>query len=264
MSSFPTIQGDPPDAENLWGSVVADRASYAAVRGDVRQAIEFAHRALTYLPEDNAMMRMRYGTRTSVAGFAGLGLSKILYEQNDLPAAERYASESLDLLIRSGTTDSFGIGHALLARIRQARGDDDGALAAIRRAVQITQGFDIARVSALIGAHQARIWLAQGKLGLAARWARDYERLGETEYLREFEDLTLARVLLAQDKPSEALALLDTSLPPAEAAGRMGTVIEISALRALALRALGTADKALEPLERALQLAEPKGCARVH
>jgi len=339
-----------PDAENILGLVIVDRASYAAVRGDVQQAIRFANQALTYWPEDNAMMRMRVssvlglahfragnvseagkafsqaiavaraanlgfiavplvcsiaevqiiqgqlcqalqtcqqamemavvdGTRTSVAGFAGLGLSKILYEQNDLPAAERYASESLDLLIQSGTTDSFGIGHALLARIRQARGDDDGALAAIQRAVRIAQGFDISRVSTLIGAHQARIWLAQGKLEMAARWARDYERLGETEYLCELQDLTLARVFLAQDKPSEALALLDALLPPAEAAGRMGTVIEISALRALALQALGDPSasspprvlavagqaptKALGALERALQLAEPEGYARV-
>ncbi len=347
-----SLQDTPaiPDAENILGPVIVDRASYAAVRGDVRQAIEFAHQALTYWPENNVMMQMRVssilglahfragnmpeagrafsqaiaaaraadlgfvavplvcnlaevqivqgqlrqafqtcqqamemaivdGARTSVAGFAGLELSKILYEQNDLPAAERYASEGLELLIQSGTTDSFGIGHALLAWIRQALGDDDGALAAIQRAVQITQGFDIARVATLIAAYQARIWLAQGARDLAARWARDYERLGETEYLREFEDLTLVRVLLAQDKPSAALALLDTLLPLAEAAGRMGTVIEISALRALALWALGdpsaspsassggpsgqVPSKALGALERALQLAEPEGYARV-
>jgi len=340
-----------PDAKNILGPVIVDRASYAAVRGDVRQAIEFAHQALTYWPENNVMMQMRVssilglahfragnvseagkafsqaialaraaklgfvvvsffvchlaevqivqgqlrqalqtcqqalemavvdGAPTSVAGFAGLELGKILYEQNDLSAAERYVSESLDLLGRSETTDSFGIGHALLARIRQAQGDGDGALAAIQRAVQIAQGFDIARVSTLIAAHQTRIWLAQDKPDLAARWARDYGQLGETEYLREFEDLTLVRVLLAQDEPYEALALLDTLLPPAKAAGRMGTVIEISALRALALRAWGdplasspprvlavagqVPSKAQGALERALQLAEPEGYARV-
>jgi len=211
------------------------------------------------------------GARTSVAGLAGLELGKILYEQNDLPTAERHVSESLDLLSRSGTTDSFGLGHALLARIRQARGKDDGALAAIQRAIQIAQGFDIARISTLIAAHRARIWLAQGKLELAGRWARDYGGLGEVEYLCEFEDLTLARVLLAQNKPAEALALLDTLLLPAEAAGRMGTAIEISALRGLALQALGEPSansggapgRALEALKRALQLAEPEGYARV-
>jgi len=324
-----------PDAENLLGLVFVDRASYAAVRGDVEQAIEFAHQALAYWPEDNAMMRMRVsailglahfragdmseagrafsqaiaaaraanlgfvavplfcnlaevhiaqgqlgqafqtcqqamdmaivdGAPTSMAGFAGLELGKILYEHNDLPAAERHVSDSLDLLGRSGTTDSFGIGHALLARIRQARGDGDGARAAIQRAIQIAQGFDIARVSILIAAHQARIWLAQGKLELAVRWARDYERLGEREYLSEFEDLTLVRVHLAQDKPSQALALLDAWLPPAKAAGRMGTAIEIMILRALALGALGDPSAGpLNALQQALELAEPEGYARV-
>jgi LuxR family maltose regulon positive regulatory protein len=322
-----------PDADAILGSVVADRASYAAVRGDVQQAIELAHRALTYLPED-AMLRMRVsvtlglayfragnvseagrafsqaisaatkanlgflaaplfcnlaevqivqgqlrqafqtcqqamemaivgGMPTSMAGFPGLELGKILYERNDLSEAERYVSESLDLLGRSGTTDSFGIGHALLARIRQAQGDDDGALVAIQRAIQIAQDFDLARVTTLIGAHQARIWLAQDQLELAAGWAREYEKLGETEFLREFEDLTLVRVLLAQDKPAEASALLATLQTPAEAAGRIGTVIEISALRALALQALADIDRAMQALKRALQLAEPEGYARV-
>ncbi|MCP4543424.1 MAG: hypothetical protein GY832_40445 [Chloroflexi bacterium] len=323
-----------PDAENMLGLVLADRASYAAVRGDVQQAIKFAHQALTHVPDNDTMAQMRVssvlglvhfrtgnmsearrafsqaiaaaraaglgfiavplvcnlaevqiaqgqlhqafqtcqeamemahvdGVPTSMAGFAGLELSKIMYEQNDLSTAEHHVSKSLDLLGSSGTTDSFGTGHALLARIRQARGNTDRALAAIQQAVQIAQGFEITRMSALITAYQARIWLAQNKLELAVRWARDYERFGETEYLREFEDLTLARVLLAQDRPSEALILLDALLSPAQAAGRLGTVIEITALRALALRALDDTDNALETLQRALQLAEPEGYARV-
>lgn len=321
------------DADEILGSVMADRASYAAVRGDVQQAITFAHRAQTNLSE-NAMMRMRVsvilglahfragnvleaggelsqaiaiagaenlgfvaapilcnlaevqfiqgqlhqayqtsqkamqiaivdGTPTSMAGFPGLEMGKILYEQNDLQMAEKHVVESLDLLGRSGTTDSFGIGHALLARVRQALGDDEGALMAIRRANQIAREFDIARVSILIRAYQARIWLAQAKLDLAARWAREYQRLGETEYLREFEDLTLVRVLLAQDKLSGALALLDALLPPAETAGRMGTMIEISVLRALALQGLADVDKAQEALAWAIQLAEPEGYVRL-
>ena len=323
-----------PDDGGLLGRVILDRASYAAVRGDVRLAIELAGQALTCFPEDEAMPRMRVssvlglahfrsgdmaaasqafsraivsaeaadlgsvavplvcnlaevqivqgqlrqafqtcqramdaatvdGARTSAAGFAGLELSKILYEQNNLEMAERRASESLGLLIRSGTTDSFGIGHALLARIRQAQGEDRAALAAIREAIGIAQGFGIARVSNLIAAHRARIWLAQGGLDLAARWAADYGQMEDTEYLREFEDLTLSRVLLAQDSAPEALVLLDTLLPPAEVAGRMGTVIEILTLRALAVQATNDTAQALGNLERALKLARPEGYARV-
>jgi LuxR family maltose regulon positive regulatory protein len=330
------LEDDPaiPDAGNILGLVLADRASYAAVRGDVRQAIAFAQRALTHLPENEATTRMRVsailglahyragdtlqagqaflqsiaaaktvglefaavhlvcnlaqvrivqgrldraieicqqaldmavvdGVRTSMAGLVELELGRILYARNDLSAAERHVSQGLALLEKSEMTDSFGLGHALLAQIRQAQGESDRARVAIQRAVQIAQTFDVARISALIGACQARIWLAQDKPDLAVRWARDYEQREQMEYLCEFEDLTLARVFLAQDQPSRALALLDGLLSPAETAGRMGTVIEISSLRALALQALGEGDRAFQALKRALQLAEHEGHTRV-
>ena len=323
-----------PDAERLMGLVAADRASYAAARGDVRQATEFARRAIARLPKDDAIAQirapailglaclrtgdvaeaseafsqtvatavaagigfvaaplacnlaevqivqgqLRQAMRTcekavqlgtidgglhSATGFVGLVRAKILYEWNDLPAAERHVSEGLELLSRGGITATFGTGHARLAQIKQARGDSAGALAEVQRAVQIAQRSSIQRLSILASAYQARIWLAQGELDSATRWADDYRQIGETEYLREFEDLTLARVLLAQDKPTEALTLLDTLLSPAETAGRMGPVIEIQALRALALQALGDSNGALGALERALKLAEPEGYRRV-
>ena len=87
--------------------------------------------------------------------------------------------------------------------------------------------------------------------------------MGETEYVREFEDLTLARVLLAEDRPSQALALLDPMLAAAGAAGRRGAVIEIHALRALARHALDEPEEALEEIEQALALAEPEGYLRL-
>ena len=95
----------------------------------------------------------------------------------------------------------------------------------------------------------------------AIRWARDYCQYGATEYLREFEDLTLARVFLAEEDPAEALALLDALLSPAEAAGRGGRVIEILVLQALARQAQGD-PSALETLGRALELGEPEGYVR--
>jgi len=49
----------------------------------------------------------------------------------------------------------------------------------------------------------------------------------------------------------------------AEAAGRWGSVIEILALRALALQAQGNLAQAMTSLERALRLAEPEGYVRL-
>jgi LuxR family maltose regulon positive regulatory protein len=226
-------------------------AEVKIAQGQLRQAKQTCDQA--------GQLAMVDGAPVSVAGFVGLEMSKILYEWNDLPAAERHLVDGLELLSQSGISESFGSGHAVLAQIKQALGDHEGARAAARQAVHIAERENIPRLVGLTSAYQARVWLAQGQLDLAARWADDYRQLGETQYLREFEDLTLARVLLAEDRSAEALALLDARLVPARAAGRMSAVIEIQALRALALP---TSGDALDALQQALSLAEPEGYVR--
>ena len=57
----------------------------------------------------------------------------------------------------------------------------------------------------------------------------------------------------------DALRLLDRLRESAETKARMGSVLEILVLRALALEAHGDRTSALSTLERALVLAEPGG-----
>ena len=73
----------------------------------------------------------------------------------------------------------------------------------------------------------------------------------------------LARVLLAQARPGPALALLDRLYAAAAAQDRVGSLIEIGALRALALAAGGEQAAAVAALAAALTLASPQGCVRV-
>jgi LuxR family maltose regulon positive regulatory protein len=109
-------------------------------------------------------------------------------------------------------------------------------------------------------------------LGEALGWARErglsaHDELG---YLREFEHITLARVLLARYKSEreerpihETTGLLERLLKAAEEGGRMGSVIEILVLQALAREAQGDIAAALVPLERALALTETEGYVRI-
>jgi LuxR family maltose regulon positive regulatory protein len=113
-----------------------------------------------------------------------------------------------------------------------------------------------------VEAHQARIWLAQGQVQQAVEWARQYDQVGDTQYLREFEDLTLARVWLAEGQSQRALDLLDSLLSPAQAAGREGRVTEVQASRAAVLQAMRRTDLALAALEPALAPAEREGYVR--
>ena len=73
----------------------------------------------------------------------------------------------------------------------------------------------------------------------------------------------LARVLLAQDLPDRALALLDRLHALAAAQGRTGSRIEIQVLRAVALAAAGEQDAAVAALAGTLTLAHPQGYVRV-
>jgi len=119
---------------------------------------------------------------------------------------------------------------------------------------------------------KARIWVAQGKLTKALEWVREQGISVDDapSYLREFEHVTLARVLIARYKSDrdtgslhEAIGLLERLLHAAEEGGRMGSVIEILALLALAHAAQGDIPPALVSLERALTLAEPEDYVRI-
>ena len=116
-----------------------------------------------------------------------------------------------------------------------------------------------------VPAQRARLQLAQGDVAAAARWAQQ-RGLGpddEPGYPREPEYLVLARVLLAQDRPGAALALLQRLHAAAVSQDRAGSVIEIQALQALALAAAGEETAAVDALAGALTLACPRGYVRV-
>ncbi len=124
-----------------------------------------------------------------------------------------------------------------------------------------------------IAALKTRVWLAQGRLAEARGWVQEQGLTAHDDlsYLREFEHVTLARVLLAAYKHDdladhsmlEAVELLDRMLKAAQQGGRTGSAIEILVLQALAHEAQGSISPALAPLERALTLAEPEGYVRI-
>jgi LuxR family maltose regulon positive regulatory protein len=107
----------------------------------------------------------------------------------------------------------------------------------------------------------------------ALEWVREQGLSGDDvlSYLREFEHITLARVLIARYRSNredasicEAMRLLlERLLNAAEEGRRMGSVIEILVLQALAHQAQGNLSLALAPLARAVSLAEPEGYVRI-
>ena len=84
-------------------------------------------------------------------------------------------------------------------------GDLDGALELLHEAERLYAG-DFSPNVRPVAAFKTRVWVAQGRLGEALGWARERGLSADDDlsYLREFEHITLARVLLALDKSGPA------------------------------------------------------------
>ncbi len=197
------------------------------------------------------------------AGPAYVGLGEVAYQRNELDTALRHITEGISLCRQFAYIPPLAAGLVTLAWIRQASGDPGGALAAIAEAMQASPG--PAGLLNPVPAQRARLLLAQGDLDGAARWIveRGLTAEDQPDYSCEPGHLVLARVLLAQGRPARVLALLDRLHAAAAAQDRVGSLIEIGALRALGLAARGEADRAVDVLAEALTLACPQGHVRV-
>jgi LuxR family transcriptional regulator, maltose regulon positive regulatory protein len=200
-----------------------------------------------------------------------VGMSEVHRELGDLPAATRQLLRSQELGEHTGLPQNRYRWRVAMARIRQAEGDLDDALDLLNEAERLYVSDFFPNVRP-VPAVKTRVWIAQGRLGEALGWVREQGLSVEDDlsYLREFEHITLARVLLARYHAEradasihEATRLLERLLPAAEEGGRTGRVIEILVLRALGHQALGDIPAALACLERAVTLAEPEGYVRI-
>ena len=196
-----------------------------------------------------------------------VGMSEVHRERGDLQAATQQLLRSQELGEHNGLPQNPYRWRVAMARIRQAEGDLGGALDLLNEAERLYVGDFFPNVRP-VPALKAQVWIAQGRLGEALGWAHEQGLSADNDlsYLREFEHITLARMLLARSRgePVHQLTrLLERLLLAAEEGGRTGRVIEILVLQALALQAPGHIPAALTCLERALTLAEPEGYVRV-
>jgi LuxR family transcriptional regulator, maltose regulon positive regulatory protein len=203
-----------------------------------------------------------------------VGLSEIALQRNDLAAASEYLVRVEELGEQTGLPQHPYRWRVARAHLREAEGDAAGAVALLEDAERVYVG-DFSPNVRPIPAMRARLHLAQGRLTEALGWASDQDLSADDElaYVREYEHVTLARILLHEHAAARsrsalgtAYGLLERLRVATEEGGRTGTLIEILTLQALAHHAEhGRHDLAgaLVPLERALRLAEPEGYVRV-
>ncbi len=216
------------------------------------------------------------GNRLPIAGRTLLGLGDLMYEWNRLEEAERYLEEGIELIKKWGTLPLY-TGFINLARVKQAQGDYSGAQKTLERARQQAVQTESTQLDDwVVALAQALFWIAERKFEWVERWAENRQLLKEIDlgslsesetyayaHMRKYELIVLARLRLAQGQLGEALSLLDALLPQVESVERQGLVIEILALKAMALHQQGSRQAASALLAKALSMAEPEGYLRL-
>ncbi|MFC0682784.1 protein kinase [Lysobacter korlensis] len=199
-----------------------------------------------------------------------VAISSILCERGELDAAANHLRRSSEMGDSAGLPKYRYRWRSAMAQLLQVQGD----LGRAEQFLDEAERFFVADMGPIvrpIPASKARVWLAQGRVPEATAWVRERGLSVEDDlsYLREFEHVTLARVLLARSRQqrdprslAEAVELLHRVLEAAETGGRSGTVLEILVLQAGAHQLGGDIPAALTVLERAIALAEPEGYVR--
>ncbi len=192
-----------------------------------------------------------------------VGMSDILRERGDLDAAAEHLEAARELGEHAGLPKNRYRSRVAMAQLMQIHGELDDAVKLLDEAERVYVS-DLAPNVRPVAAYRARALLAQARIAEVVAWAREQKLSADEElsYLREFEHITFARLLLGQEAP-EALSLLNRLREAAEAGGRTGNLIEILVLQSLAHQAGGDKPAAVASLERALTLAEPEGYVRI-
>lgn len=229
---------------------ICELATIRRVQGRLHQAEALYGRAYQWLVERNGLeLRVRCSYE--------FGMADLLRERNQLDAAYDHAVTGIEYRKRLGGYQM--VGDLPLMRILQARGDTEGAMKALQNAELAVKAHPFQQ-SMLLEFKTSRViqWLAAGDVETAGYWARECNGGSEKE------QLVLARVLLAQGRFTEVIPLLDRQQSLAENGGRIGRLVEILVLQAIARAGQkSNYDEALPALDRALGLAEPEGFVRV-
>ena len=133
-----------------------------------------------------------------------VGLAELDRELDDLPSAEAHLESARVLGERASITENRHRWYVVMAQVCAARGDYDTGTHLLGQAEALYRhGFypDVRPIAAL----KARIQIAAGDLSSAGAWAEDrgISVDEKPDYLREYEHLTLARLLLAQHRAGQ-------------------------------------------------------------
>jgi LuxR family maltose regulon positive regulatory protein len=251
------------------GGLLTDVVGAGIIGADIRLAAGRLTDALR-IYEDGLARASRTEPPLRGATDMHTGLADIAYQRGRLDEAQAHIEAGRRLGDALGFPREPYRWRVVRARIIQAQGDIEAALPLLEEAERLYLSEfspDIHPVPAI----RARMLVAHGQTGEARAWAHraGLSPTDELTYVREYEHLTLARLLVAEaaegrdESMPAALALLDRLLTAAVHGRRDGSRLEILVVQALARHGAGDRAAAFAALDAAIELGEVEGYVRV-
>lgn len=199
---------------------------------------------------------------TNGNAMAGILLSEVLYEQNELQEAERLLNVYVPLMQELGLADHLICGYRSLARIAWHRGDQDRALQFVTEMEYIGHRMGLSRVIASAQLERARLalWRGDTRAGREAlqraRAATDWSEVtNRSLFGNDADTLTEGQLrwMIYSGAAGEAVLQLKQELERAEGARRHRRALKLRILLALALDCSGNEKAAMRTLRDALR-----------
>jgi LuxR family transcriptional regulator, maltose regulon positive regulatory protein len=224
------------------------------------------HQAAANIRQTLAQARQQ-GDYDDVA-HAQIGMMQLSYEWNALEAAEQQAHEAFAISEQLDDLEFQAQATLMLARIEHARGQSAAAQQRVASLLDQLQSQRALRLRWHVRAAryvQARFHLAAGDLAAVQRWAdlRTHDDMVIAYLQRAREELVVARLLIAQGQPDQALALLEQLLAAAQRAGHTRFALETQVIVVLAHSACKQVHEARQALQVALMRAAGEGYMRL-
>ena len=214
-------------------------ADLSIAQGNINEAIKTYQQSLQLAAEHDPQLE-------KITSHHHLGLAMAYHEQGDQNGSKKHLKIAEALGAESPFIDWSYRWNLAQAHLCESANNFDAALDHLNKAKQLYIQNGVPDIQP-IEASKARIYLKQGDLSKAQEWAaeRSISADGDLSYLREFENITFARLLIANYKNNvdqddvmldasllEADQFLARLLEVAEAGERWGRIIEILLLQA--------------------------------
>lgn len=197
-------------------------------------------------------------------GMLPVAKAEVLYEKNRIDEALFSLRQGMPEAERSGYMMALLPGILTLARIYRSRGDWIGALQLLDEWEEKISASRQLSWLPLLDACRAGLNMEAHNEEAALRWIheRHLSVMDPLSVRREYEYITLARLLIGLGKRNDALLLISGLMMQAEQEKRLPSRIEIGILQAIAHQQHGDADQSMLALRKALLLGEQYGYLR--